>query len=244
MIFKQKIVFFFIIINCTQIPNGDDYKNAVRENPALRALDRIDDFLSTHELRVRLPEELQSSVGQIKMSLTDHQDAATAAVQQGRSEYSVLRTPTGDGVFRGFSYNNKTHPHPTAHVRFSRPRFRPENRHPVPVGTQVQDDRADTDRHRRHRAENVESPDPGTPVVGLVRRHGHLQVHQAQGGRRRDPALPVAGARAPPRRIRPRQGVQRTATGRRRVTTSEHTSRPRPEIPALSFSLFIMYLYC
>lgn len=129
--------------------------------------------------------------------------------------------------------------------RFRRPRFRPENRHPVPVGAQVQDDRADTDRHRRHRAENVESPDPGTLVVGPVRRHGHLQVHQAQSGRRRDPALPVAGARAPPRRIRSRQGVQRTATSHRRVTTSERTSRPRTlEIPALSFRLFIMYLYC
>lgn len=105
---------------------------------------------------------------------------------------------------------------------FFRPRIRPQNSHPVPVGPEVQDHRVDPDRHRLNRVEDVEGPDPGTPVVGPVRRHGHIQVHQAEGGRRGNLALPVAGARAPPRRIRSRQGVQR-ATARRTITTSrEH----------------------
>lgn len=53
----------------------------------------------------------------------------------------------------------------------------------------------------------------GSALARLVCRHGHLQVHQTQSGRSGNPALPVARALAPPRRIRPRQGVQR-ATAR------------------------------
>lgn len=48
-------------------------------------LDRIDDFLSTHELRVQMPEELGSTVGEIKMPLTDGQ-----VVQQGRSKIRIF----------------------------------------------------------------------------------------------------------------------------------------------------------
>lgn len=94
-----------------------------------------------------------------------------------------------------------------------RPQFRPEDRDPVPVGPKVQDDRVDPGGHRHHRAQNLEGSHAGPAVAGPVRRHGHLPVHQAQGGRRRDPALPVAGARAPPRRIRPRPGVRRATAG-------------------------------
>lgn len=65
-----------------QIPNGEDYRKAIKDNAALRMLDRIDDFLSTHELKVNLPEELGSTVGQIKVPLAE-QDSA---VQQGRSK--------------------------------------------------------------------------------------------------------------------------------------------------------------
>lgn len=93
-----------------------------------------------------------------------------------------------------------------------RPRFRPQDRHTVPAGPQVQDHRADPCGHRHHRAQDVEGPHAGSAVPGPVRFHGHLPVHQAQSCRRRDPALPFAGARAPPRRVRPRQGVQRAAT--------------------------------
>jgi len=59
----------------------------------------------------------------------------------------------------------------------------------------------------------VEGPDPGSAVTGPVRRDGHLQVHQAQSGRSGNIALPVAGAHAPPRRIRSRQGIQRATAG-------------------------------
>lgn len=55
----------------------------------------------------------------------------------------------------------------------------------------------------------MEGLDVGTTVVGPVSRHGHLQVHQAQSGRSGNFALPVARARTPSRRIRPRPGVQR-----------------------------------
>lgn len=68
-----------------QIPNGEDYKKAIQSNVALRMMDRIDDFLSTHELRVNLPEELGSSVGQINVPLTDQE--STKAVKRGRSEF-------------------------------------------------------------------------------------------------------------------------------------------------------------
>lgn len=96
---------------------------------------------------------------------------------------------------------------------FSRPRFRPQNSHPVPLGPEVQDHRTDPHRHRPDRVEDVEGPNPGSAVTGPVRRNGHLQVHQAQSGRRGNIALPVASAHSPPRRIRSRQGVQR-ATAR------------------------------
>ncbi|XP_025412333.1 uncharacterized protein LOC112684844 isoform X2 [Sipha flava] len=70
------------------IPNGGDYKDAIRENSALRMLDRIDDFLSTHQLQVNLPEELGSTVQRINVPLTD-QD--TQVVQQGRSRGFVRK---------------------------------------------------------------------------------------------------------------------------------------------------------
>jgi len=54
----------------------------------------------------------------------------------------------------------------------------------------------------------VEGPNVGSVVTGPVRRNGHLQVHQAQSGRRGNIALPLAGAHSPPRRIRSRQGLQ------------------------------------
>ncbi|XP_050430246.1 uncharacterized protein LOC126839173 [Adelges cooleyi] len=69
-----------------QIPNGEDYKQAVKDSAALRMLDRVDDFLSTHELRVSMPEELGSSVGEIKVPLTDGQ-----SVQEGRSRGFVRK---------------------------------------------------------------------------------------------------------------------------------------------------------
>lgn len=68
----------------SQIPNGEEYKKAVDGNSALRMLDRIDDFLSTHELHVSLPEELGSSAEQVKMPLVDQGHSAVA--QQGRSK--------------------------------------------------------------------------------------------------------------------------------------------------------------
>ncbi|XP_026805929.1 uncharacterized protein LOC113548999 [Rhopalosiphum maidis] len=71
------------------IPNGEEYKKAVDSNSALRMLDRIDDFLSTHELRVSLPEELGSSVGQVKMPLVDQGHSSVA--QQGRSRGFVRK---------------------------------------------------------------------------------------------------------------------------------------------------------
>lgn len=71
----------------SQIPNGEEYKKAVDGNSALRMLDRIDDFLSTHELHVSLPEELGSSVGQVKMPLVDQGHSSVA--QQGRSKTRV-----------------------------------------------------------------------------------------------------------------------------------------------------------
>lgn len=94
-----------------------------------------------------------------------------------------------------------------------RPRFRTQNSHSVPAGLEVQDDRLDPRRHRHNRPENVEGVDVGSTVAGLIRRHGHLQVHQAQSGRSGNPALPIARTCAPPRWIRTRQSVQR-ATAR------------------------------
>jgi hypothetical protein len=76
----------FISLSASQIPNGGDYKDAIRENSALRMLDRIDDFLSTHQLQVNLPEELGSTVQRINVPLTD-QD--TQVVQQGRSKTRI-----------------------------------------------------------------------------------------------------------------------------------------------------------
>lgn len=72
---------------CLQIPNGADYKQAIKGSATLRALDRIDDFLSTHELHVNLPEELGSTIGEIKMPLTDQSEQG--ALQQGRSKMRV-----------------------------------------------------------------------------------------------------------------------------------------------------------
>lgn len=101
---------------------------------------------------------------------------------------------------------------------FFRPRFCPKNRHPVPVGSEIQDHRIDPRGHRHNRAKDVEGVDPGPAIPGPVRRHGHLQVYQAQGGRSGDPTLPVAGLTcAPPRRIRSRQSIQ-CATARTTIT--------------------------
>lgn len=83
------IFLFFQIIFIpfrAQIPNGGDYKNAIKENSALRMLDRIDDFLSTHQLQVNLPEELGSTVQRIDVPLTE-QDGQVA--QQGRSKMRI-----------------------------------------------------------------------------------------------------------------------------------------------------------
>lgn len=71
----------------SQIPNGEEYKKAVDSSSTLRMLDRIDDFLSTHELQVSLPQELGTSVGQVKMPLVDQGHSSVA--QQGRSKNLV-----------------------------------------------------------------------------------------------------------------------------------------------------------
>jgi len=55
-----------------------------------------------------------------------------------------------------------------------RPRFRPQNSHPFPLGPEVQDHRAHPYRHRPDRAEDVEGLNPGSAVPGPVRRNGHL----------------------------------------------------------------------
>lgn len=102
--------------------------------------------------------------------------------------------------------------------RIYRPRFCPENRYPVLVGSEIQDHCIDPRGHRHNCIEDMEGFDPGSAIPCPVRRHGHLQVYQTQGGRSRNTALPVAGlARTPPRRIRSCQSVQR-ATARATIT--------------------------
>ncbi|XP_050531785.1 uncharacterized protein LOC126900248 [Daktulosphaira vitifoliae] len=69
-----------------QIPNGGEYKEAVKNSATLRMLDQVDDYLSTHELKVNLPEELGSTIGDIKVPLVEGQ-----VVQEGRSRHFVRK---------------------------------------------------------------------------------------------------------------------------------------------------------
>lgn len=125
----------------------------------------------------------------------------------------------------------------TCFSAYFRPRFRAQDRHPVPVGPEVQDHRADPDRHRHHRAEDVEGAHTWSAVAGPVRFDGHLQVHQAQGCRGGNPALPLGGACSPPRRIRSRQGVQR-------ATARPVIDQPRSNELIIIIIFLILFLVC
>lgn len=86
-----------------------------------------------------------------------------------------------------------------------------QGHHPLPAGSQVQGERTDAAGAGAHRAQDVEGAHSRTPQHSPLRRHDHLQDHQAQGAQLRDRASappPRARRRAlrSPPRLRPGPG--------------------------------------
>lgn len=130
-------------------------------------LDQFDDYLSTHELKFNLPDELQSKVGDINVPLVEGQD-----VQEGRSKFSWA---TIELKFNG------SIDHDELFIIF-RPSFCTEDRHTVPFGPQIQGNSDSTHCYRYYRSQNMEGPHIRSAIVGPIRCYGHLQVYQAQSG--------------------------------------------------------------
>lgn len=185
--------------------NNEDYYPAQYESvdPArkelLRSLmlEKLDAYLSSHQLEAKLPEAVvgsnivpRSLVDSMPRSLTvplsDSSDNG-----QGEQRFRLdFINPIMYKIVKQFFLYDFILPY-----RNDRSWLREEGDDTVPAGSEVQGHRFGPPSPHPDRPENVESPHLGPPLVGAQRRNDDLQADEAQG-RLRGRALRTPARRA------------------------------------------------
>lgn len=186
--------------------NSEDYYPAQYESvdPArkelLRSLmlEKLDAYLSSHQLEAKLPEAVVGSnivprylVDSMPRSLTvPLSDSSDNGQGEQRFQLSQLDfNPIMYKIVKQFFL------HDFILYRNDRSWLREEGDDTVPVGSEVQGHRFGPPSPRPDRPENVESPHLGPPLVGAQRCNDDLQADEAQG-RLRGRALRTPARRA------------------------------------------------